>query len=305
MAPYGHSKWRSKMVVGVIGLGNMGRPIAEHLSDVGEKLALWNRTSKNAEGITGSTVQKTPRAVVETANVIISVLANDAALTSTYHGPGGILEADLTGKTIIELCTTSPSTVIALEMAIEAKGGLFLECPVSGNVVPARSGQLMGLAGGKQAAFDSAQPLLAKLTRRLEHLGPMGSGAAMKLAVNLPLMVYWSALGEAVNLAMAQGINPSQALDILSDSSGAIGAAKKRMQPMLKMLVNNDAGEVSFSLTNAIKDIKLMDNLAKTSGGPSGVINAILIKAEAAAADGWSDYDNSLVGLHSHTKEGS
>ena len=290
------------MIIGIIGLGNMGRPIAEHLSEIGENLVIWNRTAAKAEGITGSTILKTPRAVAEASDLIISVLANDDALSSAYHGIAGILEADLTGKTIIELCTTSPETVINLEVAVEACGGLFLECPVSGNVVPARSGQLMGLAGGKKTAFDSAKPLLTKLTRRLEYLGPIGSGAAMKLAVNLPLMVYWSALGEAVGLAMAQGVDPSLALNILVDSSGAIGAAKKRVPPILNMLVSKDPGEVSFSLKNAIKDIKLMENLAKSSGGPFGIINATLVKAEAAAADGWSHYDNSLVGVHNQAK---
>jgi 3-hydroxyisobutyrate dehydrogenase len=286
------------MVTGIVGIGNMGRPIAEHLSEVGETLALWNRTREKAEGIAGSAVLDTPRAVVESADVTLSLLANDAALQAAYHGANGMLEADLTGKTIVEFCTTGPETVIALEKAVEARGGHFVECPVSGNVVPARSGQLMGLAGGKPAAFASAQPVLEKLTRRLEHLGPTGSGSAMKLAVNLPLMVYWSALGEAVGLAMAKGIDPAMALDILVDSSGAIGAAKKRVPPILEMLINEDPGVVSFSLTNAIKDMKLMEGLATESGGPSAVISAALSKASAAADAGWGDYDNSLVGAH-------
>ena len=140
------------MTVGIVGLGNMGRPIAEHLSEVGETLALWNRTASKAEGIAGSTVMKTPRDVAEASDLVLSILADDRALEAAYHGSGGILEADLTGKTVIEFCTTSPETVIALEQAVEARGGQFLECPVSGNVVPARSGQLMRLAGGKVAA---------------------------------------------------------------------------------------------------------------------------------------------------------
>ena len=96
------------MIIGIIGLGNMGRPIAEHLSEIGENLVIWNRTAAKAEGITGSTILKTPRAVAEASDLVISVLANDDALSSAYHGIAGILEADLTGKTIIELCTTSP-----------------------------------------------------------------------------------------------------------------------------------------------------------------------------------------------------
>ena len=303
MRPYRYRIGGRGLVIGIVGLGNMGRPMAEHLSEVGETLVLWNRTADKAAGIAGSKVLKTPRAVAEAADIILSVLANDAALDAAYQGIDGLLEANLTGKTIVEVCTTSPETVIALEKAVEARGGLFLECPVSGNVVPARSGQLMGLAGGTQAAFESAKPLLAKLTRRLEHLGPTGSGAAMKLAVNLPLMVYWSALGEALGLAMSKGVDPAVALDILVDSSGAIGAAKKRVPPIHNMLVKGDPGEVSLSLTNGIKDMKLMNDLAKSSGSPSQVIAATLAKAEAAAADGWSEYDNSLVGVHGQTKD--
>lgn len=290
------------MTIGIIGVGNMGRPIAEHLSEIGENLVLWNRTPQKAEGVPNSVIVAQPVDVVQGADVVLSLLADDTALQAAYHGPGGLLETDLSGKTIVEFCTTSPETVQALEIAVEARGGLFVECPVSGNVVPARSGQLMGLAAGKRAAFESAKPTLDKLTRRLEYLGDTGAGAAMKLAVNLPLMVYWSALGEAVGLAMSKGVDPTQALDILVDSSGAIGAAKKRVPPILKMLVEQDAGTVAFSLRNAVKDMKLMKSLAEENGRPSKVISAALLKAEAAAEDGWLDYDNSLVGVHGQTK---
>lgn len=291
------------MVVGIVGVGNMGRPMAEHLSEVGEVLVLWNRTADKAAGIENSTFVGTPAQVVDGADVILSILANDDAINTAYHGAGGMLEADLTGKTIVEFCTTSPQTVMALEDAVEARGGQFVECPVSGNVLPARSGDLMGLAGGKQAAFDAAKPVLDKLTRRLEHLGPVGSGAAMKLAVNLPLMVYWSALGEAVGLALQKGIDPETALSILVDSSGAIGAAKKRVPPILDMLTQKDPGTVSFSLTNAVKDMKLMQALAQDGGSPSGVISATLAKAQAAADAGWGEFDNSLVGVYGQSED--
>lgn len=293
------------MTIGIVGIGNMGRPIAEHLSDLGEHLVLWNRTAEKAAGIANAAVVARPVDVVHGSDIVLSILADDTALDNAYHGPGGLLEADLTGKTIVEFCTTSPETMIALEAAVVARHGMFLECPVSGNVVPARSGQLMGLAAGKKAAFDSARPTLDKLTRRLEYLGDTGAGSAMKLAVNLPLMVYWSALGEAIGLAMAKGVDPALALDILVDSSGAIGAAKKRVPPILKMLVEGDEGAVAFSLRNAIKDMKLMKSLADDNGRPSKVISAALSKAEAAGEDGWLEFDTALVGVHGQTKGAS
>lgn len=291
------------MTVGILGLGNMGRPIAQHLSETNETLVVWNRTRSKAEGIENATVAECPWDVVAAADIILSILANDSAIADVYHGPGGILSGDLTGKTIVELCTTSPETVIALEAAVQARGGQFVECPVSGNVVPARSGQLMGLAAGSPAAFESARPVLDKMTRRLEYLGPTGAGAAMKLAVNLPLMVYWSALGEAIGLALAKDIDPALALDILVDSSGAIGAAKKRVPPILEMLTKGDPGQVSLSLTNGIKDMQLMYDFAKSSGRKHDVIGSALEQAKAAAADGWAEYDTALVGVHNQNKE--
>lgn len=286
------------MVTGIIGVGNMGRPIAEHLSEQGETLVLWNRTPAKAHGIANSTIASSPRAVAEAADIILCLLADDRAMEAAYRGADGLLAADLTGKTVVEMCTTGPQTTQALEAEVTARGGLFLECPVSGNVVPARSGQLMGLAAGTPEAFAAARPLLDKMTRRLEHLGPVGAGAAMKLAVNLPLMVYWSALGEAIGLALSKGIDPAQALDILVDSSGAIGAAKKRVPPILKMLVEGDPGATSLTMTNGIKDMTLMRDLAQAHGKPAGVISAALEQARAAAADGWADYDCALVGVH-------
>lgn len=292
------------MKTGIVGVGNMGRPIAEHLSESGMALTLWNRSPEKAQGVAGATVVSTPQVVVQECDVIISVLANDEAIAAVYYGDGGLLKADLTGRVIVELATTSPATAQSLEAAVIARGGLFLECPVSGNVVPARSGQLMGLAGGSTAAFDAARPVLAQMTRRLEHLGPVGSGSAMKLAVNLPLMVYWSALGEALGIAMAQGVDPGRALDILGDSSGAIGAAKKRIPPIHEMIRTGDPGTVSFTLTNAIKDMRLMTDVAQSVGHPHAVITSVLAKAEAAASGGWDTYDNSLAGLFGLVNKG-
>jgi 3-hydroxyisobutyrate dehydrogenase len=191
----------------------------------------------------------------------------------------------------------------AFAAAVEARGGRFLECPVGGTIGPAREGQLLGLAGGTDAAFAAAEPVLRKLTRRLEHLGPVGTASAMKLAINLPLMVYWAALGEAVALALSRGVDPTLALDILSDSSGAIGAAKKRIPPIRDMLLNGQPGGVNFTLRNSIKDMKLMEALAAGTGRPSPVIAAARATAERAAEGGWGGYDGSLVGMFGQKRE--
>lgn len=285
------------MRIGLIGVGNMGRAIAERLLDCGYDLAVWNRTRAKAEAVDGATVCDTPASVAAASEVVISILANDAAIETAYGGDGGLCSGSLAGRTIVEMCTTSAETARALDRRVAAAGGQFLECPVGGTIGPARAGQLLGLAGGSAAAYAAAAPVMADLTRRIDHLGPVGAGAAMKLAINLPLMVYWGAVGEAMGLAIKSGIDPDLATDILCDSSGAIGAAKKRVPPIRAFLDSGDPGPASLNLDNGIKDMKLMEAALAQLGVPSDVVSAARAQAERAATAGWRDYDTSLFGV--------
>ncbi|MBM1219168.1 NAD(P)-dependent oxidoreductase [Ponticoccus sp. SC2-23] len=280
------------MTVGILGLGKMGRAMAEKLVEDGVDLIVWNRSPGKAEGLDAK-VAASPAALAAECDVILSILTDDAAIAQVYDGPDGLLSADLAGKTIVEMTTTAPETSRALEPKVAAAGGQLLECPVGGTVGPAREGQLLGLAGGSEAAFAAAKPVLEKITRRLEHLGPMGSGAAMKLAINLPLMIYWGALGEALRLAGKGGIDTEQALSILADSSGAIGAAKRRVGPIGAFLADGTDGATAFQMETAIKDMGLMQALGGGSDVP--LISAALEQAKRAEADGFGTRDASLL----------
>lgn len=290
-------------MIGVIGLGNMGRAIAQRLSAEGESLAVWNRSPEKADGLDNVLVADTPSHVVQESGVIISVLANDAATQTVYFDNGGILSADLNGKVIVEMCTMAPTRAQALESAVLEKQGMFVECPVGGTVGPALEGKLLGLAGGTETALSAAKPVLQKLTRRLEHFGPVGTGAAMKLAINLPLMVYWSALGESLGIALSHNVDPTLALDVLSDSSGAIGAAKKRVPPIRNMLIDGESGATNFSLENAIKDMELMVATATSQDRDSDVVSMALKRAKAALNAGYSGNDCSLVAAFNNRQE--
>lgn len=282
-------------MIGILGLGNMGHAIAQRLSKQGETLTVWNRTAGKADGLNNTTVAATPVEVVQSSDIILSVLANDAATQSVYFGKDGIIDSSLSGKVVVEMCTMAPGRSKQLEAAVVEKDGLYLECPVGGTIGPALEGKLLGLAGGSEAAFKQAEPVLGKLTRRLEHFGDTGTGSAMKLAINLPLMVYWSALGESLQIATAHNIDPSLALDVLSDSSGAIGAAKKRVPPIRDMVVDANPGTSNFSLANAVKDMELMVNTASEFGISSEVIAAALDNSKNALDEGYSELDCSLV----------
>ena len=282
-------------MIGIIGLGNMGYAIAGRLIAEGETLSVWNRSAGKADGLNGVSVAATPAEVVQSADVIISILANDSATQTVYFGDHGILSAALKGKLVIEMCTMAPARSIELAAAVIDKQGMFLECPVGGTIGPALEGKLLGLAGGTDKAFAQAKPVLQKLTRRLEHFGSVGSGAAMKLSINLPLMVYWCALGEALQIALSHNVDPALALDVLSDSSGAIGAAKKRVPPIRDMVVNGEQGSANFTLQNAIKDIELMVAEAQSKGDSAKVISGALERYRKAQQEGFADLDCSLV----------
>jgi len=283
------------MRVGIIGFGKMGRAMGERLVDCGHDVVAWARDPAKLADVPSIGAIATPADIVANVDIILSVLANDAATEAAYFGADGLCTIDLGGTIIIEICTMSPDRARHLAQAVEARGGRFLECPVGGTVKPARDGALVGLAAGDEDVFGAVKPLLQQLTRRLDYLGPVGNGAAMKLAINLPLMVYWGALGEAVGLLKSRGIPIEQAFDILTDSSGAIGPAKARQTPIIDLITTGQSGVSNFAVTQALKDMALMRDLAAAEGVECPIITAAETTAKQASKGGWDAKDVSLL----------
>ncbi len=254
------------MRIGVAGTGKMGAAIAARLIEVGHDVAVWNRTPDKAKAVTGATAVATPAEVAQDAEVVITSLTDAGALDAVYNGPSGLLSGDVAGKLFIDMSTVLPATEIALAEAARGKGAAFVECPVGGSTGPARQGKLIGLMGASDAAAARARPILDQLCRRVEHAGPVGSGAVLKFAVNLPLMVYWQALGEALALAHALPVDPARLLDLLSDTSGAATIAKVRAPGIAAMLKGGDPGPVTFDVDGGIKDMRAMLAEAKSRG---------------------------------------
>jgi len=117
------------------------------------------------------------------------------------------------------MSTVRPETERALAGKIRAKGAAMIECPVGGTIGPAKDGKLFGFVGGEAPDVARARPLLEQMCRRIEHVGPVGAGASMKLAINLPLLVFWQAFGEALALVRPLGLDAARLVDIFSDTS--------------------------------------------------------------------------------------
>jgi len=252
------------MKMGVAGIGKMGAAIAARLIEIGHEVTVWNRTADKAKSVAGATVAATPAALAQKAEAVITMLTDATALDAVYNGRSGLLDGDVAGKLFIDMSTVLPATEVTLASAVRAKGAAFVESPVGGSTGPARQGKLIGLVGAEPADVERARPILEQLCRRVEHAGPVGSGAILKFAVNLPLMVYWQALGEALALARFVAIPPERLMDLLSDTSGAAAVLKVRAPGIAAMLKGGDAGPVTFNIDGGIKDMQSMLAEAKT-----------------------------------------
>jgi 3-hydroxyisobutyrate dehydrogenase len=256
------------MQLGIAGIGKMGAPIAQRLIEVGHQLTVWNRSPDKARPLAklGAAIAASPKEIAEKSEAVITILTNAAAIDQVYGGASGLLAGDVQGKLFIEMSTVEPDTEKTLAEKVRARGAALVECPVGGSTGPARQGKLIGLMGAESADAARARPILDQLCRRLEHCGPVGAGSVMKLTINMPLMIYWQALGEALALCRPLGLDPARVMDLLSDTSGGPNVLKVRGPAVADMLKGAPAGPVTFDIDSAIKDLRTMAAVGQGRG---------------------------------------
>jgi 3-hydroxyisobutyrate dehydrogenase len=281
------------MQIGIAGLGRMGAAITARLIEVGHTLTVWNRSPEKAKPLeaAGAVLVHSPTELVEQVETVITILTDAAAMQAVYDGPSGLLSGKVNGKLFIEMSTVRPQTEIDLAGRVRAKGAGFVECPVGGTVGPARQGKLIGLMGAEDGDAARAKPILEQLCRRLEHVGPVGNGALMKLAINLPLLVYWQALGEALALSRSVGMDPSRLMDLFADTSGGTNVIKMRGPAVATMLKGGDPGPVGFPIDGGLKDLRTMLAEGKERGLELPLVERTLACFERASRDSWGGRD--------------
>jgi 3-hydroxyisobutyrate dehydrogenase len=149
---------------------------------------------------------------------------------------------------------------------VRAKGGAMVDCPVGGSVGPAKEGKLFGFVGGEADDVARALPVLEQVCRRVEHVGPVGAGARMKLAINLPLLVYWEAFAEALALMAPLGLEPARVIDILADTSGGPNVLKTRGAALAAAMGGKPPASVSVDIETMRKDLRTMVEEAAAAG---------------------------------------
>lgn len=282
-------------VVGLLGIGRMGAAMGQALAAAGHEVVAWNRTPAAAhaliERLGAGRLGVSPREVAATADVCISMLADGAAVTAVYGGSDGLLAGARAGTVMCDASTVPPATLRAFAEVAAAAGVGLLDTPVSGSTALAASGSLTIMVGGDEAHLATARPVLEALATTVLHVGPLGAGAAMKLAVNTVIFGLNQSLAEALSLATAAGIEPATAYDTIARSAvGAPFVAYKRAA-----FLEPDTTPVAFSLDLARKDLELIGELARSVGVamPGAEVDLRVIQATAAAIGG--DHDFSTV----------
>lgn len=195
--------------IGFLGLGVMGEPMALNLARAGSRVLAWNRSQRAFDDIVsaGGTVLPSPRDVMAGADIVILMLANERAIDEVLERGTAAFEANVSGRTIVHMGTTSEIYSLQLEADIRARGGFYVEAPVSGSRGPAQAGCLIGMLAGEEDVVNRIRPVLAPLCRETVFCGPVPNALTMKLAVNLFLISMVTGLAEAFHFAGKKGLD--------------------------------------------------------------------------------------------------
>jgi 3-hydroxyisobutyrate dehydrogenase len=292
--------------IGWIGLGNMGTPMVKNLIKAGFEVTVYNRTASKTTPLQeiGAKVATHAGELWSKADVIITMVSDDAALKQVYLGESGLLtdafarkdalpgkaalpgKDDHAGKTVIDMSTVSPDTSRELAALLAEKGVDYLDAPVSGSVKPAELGQLVIMAGGKKAVYETARPIFERLGKASFLMGPQGAGNSAKLAINLLLAFNIQGLSEAVLFAQEKGIAPEEMLAVINESAVGNGITKIKTANIVRQDFT-----AAFALKHLAKDLRL----AKAQGLHTPGGDTLHDSFQQALAGGFGEEDIAAI----------
>jgi 3-hydroxyisobutyrate dehydrogenase-like beta-hydroxyacid dehydrogenase len=291
--------------VAVLGTGRMGAAMARSLARAGFPLLLANRSHEKAAALAAelggeSRAVASPAEAASGADVVLSMVSDGAAVEELYRGQEGVLEGLRSGAVAVDSSTVPPSVSRALAADVRARGADILDAPVSGSVVLAETGKLTIMVGGATETLERVRPVLDALAGRVFHMGPLGSGAVIKLCVNAVVFGLNQSVAESLVLAERAGVDRAAAYEVFTAS--AIGAPF--VQYKRDAFVSPEQAPVAFSIALAIKDLGLITGLADEVGGqvPQSRLNVAQLTAAAAGLPAGGEGD--MAGVAEHLRRG-
>jgi 3-hydroxyisobutyrate dehydrogenase-like beta-hydroxyacid dehydrogenase len=279
-------------VVGFLGLGNMGTPMAGNLLKAGFSVVVWNRTKSKAKPLLekGAIGADHPRQVAEKSDVVITMVADAAAVREVLLGPDGVAASNRRGLRILEMSTISPADSVGIAQELSKRGMAMLDCPVSGSVKAAADAALTVIVGGDPSVLESVKPVLQAMAKNVFHMGPNGAGCYMKLVNNVVLAAMLAGFSEALVLGKKGGLPPQKMLDVILQGS----ARSPLLEFKGKAIV--DANFVpTFALRLMKKDLTLALATANEVKAPMPLTSFVNELHQAAIAAGLGDRDFSAI----------
>lgn len=278
--------------LGFLGLGIMGSPMARNLLKGGFDVTVWNRTPERAAILAaeGASVASMPQEVTARCDLTFAMLADPAAAREVALGASGAAAGIGKGRGYIDMSTVDPETSSAIAAAVTAAGGRFLEAPVSGSKKPAEDATLIIMAAGDRGLHDEALPALERMGKKVLFLGETGSGARMKIVVNMIMGVMMAGLAEGLALAGKSGLSSEDLLEILD--SGAMS------NPMFRLkggLMGRGDFTPAFPLKHMQKDLRLAVAQGDEAGQPLQAAAAVNELFKQGKALGFGNEDFSAV----------
>jgi len=256
-----------------LGLGAIGRPMAGHLARAYD-LSVWNRTAARAEEFaraTGARAAATPRDAATGAAVVLTCLPTSAEVEALLEGPDGILAGVPEGALFLDCTSGDPESAGRIARKLEARGVAFADCPVSGGTNGAEAGTLTVMVGADGPTFERARPVLAAFGKRIEHLGPVGAGSALKAINNALLATNILAFGEGFSGLAKAGVPVRKALEVLNASSGRSFVT----EGLVPDRVLTGAFPNTFRLALLEKDVGIAVRFLESQGVQSPVLHRV------------------------------
>jgi 2-hydroxy-3-oxopropionate reductase len=276
--------------VGFIGLGIMGRPMAENLIAAGYDLVAYNRTREKAEELEGATVALSPKELAEQSDIIITMLPDSPQVEEVLLGEGGVLEGVKDGALIVDMSTISPVVTEELAEKARERGASMLDAPVSGGDVGAIGGTLAIMVGGSEEDFERALPLFEEMGAAVTHVGPTGAGQVVKAANQIVVALTIEAVSEALVLGSKGGVAPEKILDVL----GGGLAGNKVMEAKREKLLEHSF-DPGFRLELHHKDLGIALAAGREYGVTLPVTAVVDQMLETLKMKGRGDQDHSAI----------
>ncbi|MGQ9491016.1 MAG: 2-hydroxy-3-oxopropionate reductase [Anaerolineae bacterium] len=278
--------------IGFIGLGIMGKPMAQNLLKAGYPLVVVERASAGTRELiaAGAQVRSTPQAVAEVSDVIITMLPDSPQVEEVILGPEGVLKGIRPGGLIIDMSTILPSTARRVAAAARERGADALDAPVSGGQVGAQNATLSIMVGGSVEAFERGRPIFEKLGKNIVHVGEAGAGQVTKAANQIVVAVTLAAVSEALVLAAKAGVDPARVREALLG-----GFAQSRILDLHGNRILQRNFQPGFKARLHRKDLSIILDTARELGVALPATGVVTELMNALIARGGGELDHSAL----------